>query len=51
MAYFYYELGFMNFIFNDNKYCPNVKFDENGVIVKQKVDDFIIKISKLKAFI
>jgi hypothetical protein len=41
----------MNFILDGNKYCPNVAYDENAVIVKQKVDDFIVKISKLKAFI
>lgn len=50
MTYFYNELAFMNFILDGGKYCPNVKFDENAVIVKQKVDDFIVKISKLRAF-
>jgi len=51
MTYFYHELAFMNFILDGNKYCPNVAYDENAVIVKQKADDFIVKISKLKAFI
>jgi hypothetical protein len=50
---FYKELDFMNFMcnINYNKSFKHISLDNQADFVKQQVDDFILRISKLKAFI